>query len=72
MPSRYSEEAMMVRVLYRQDEDTWAASSPDVPRWTLVADTYAEAHQLAEKGVRFALERDDLTVEHYVPVAVAA
>jgi predicted RNA binding protein YcfA (HicA-like mRNA interferase family) len=72
MRSRYSEEAMTVRVLYRQDEDTWVATSPDVPRWTVVADTYAEAHQLAEDGVRFALERDDLTVEHYVPVAVAA
>jgi predicted RNase H-like HicB family nuclease len=70
-PSRYSEEAMMVRVLYRQDQDTWVATSPDVPRWTVVADTYAEAHQLAEDGVRFTLERDDLTVEHYVPAGVA-
>jgi hypothetical protein len=30
----------------------------------VVADTYMEAHQLAEEGVRFALERGDLTVEH--------
>jgi predicted RNase H-like HicB family nuclease len=71
MLSHYSETTMTVRVLYRQDEDTWVASSPDVPRWTVVADTYAEAHQLAEEGVRFALERDDLTVEHYVPASVA-
>jgi predicted RNase H-like HicB family nuclease len=35
---------MIVLVLYRQDEDTWVASSPDVPRWTVVADTYPEAH----------------------------
>ncbi len=62
---------MMVRVLYRQDQDTWVATSPDVPRWTVVADTYPEAHQLAEEGVRFVLERDDLTVEHYVPAGVA-
>jgi predicted RNase H-like HicB family nuclease len=61
---------MTVRVLYHQDEDTWVAS-PDVPRWTVVADTYTEAHQLAEDGVRFALERDGLTVEHYVPAGVA-
>lgn len=27
--------------------------------------------ELAEEGVRFALERDDLTVEHYVPAGVA-
>lgn len=75
MPSetrwRYSKKAMTVRVLYRQDQDTWVASSPDVPRWTVVADTYAEAHQLAEDGVRFALERDDVTVEHYVPAGIA-
>jgi predicted RNase H-like HicB family nuclease len=62
---------MTVRVLYRPDEDTWVTFSPDVPRWTVVADTYAEAHQLAQEGVRFALERDDLTVEHYVPAGVA-
>jgi predicted RNase H-like HicB family nuclease len=68
---RYSEKTMIVRVLYRQDQDTWVASSPEVPRWTVVADTYAEAHQLAEEGVRFALERDDLTVEHYVPAGIA-
>ncbi len=62
---------MTVRVLYRQDEDTWVATSPDVPRWIVVADTYADAHQLAEEGVRFALERDDLAVEHHVPAGVA-
>jgi predicted RNase H-like HicB family nuclease len=72
MPGRYSDNAMTVRVLYRRDSDTWVASSPDVPRWTAVADTYVEAHRLAEEGVRFALERDDLTVEHYVPAGAAA
>ena len=71
MPSRYSENVMIVRVLYRLDEDTWVATSPDVPRWTVVADSYSEAHRLAEDGVRFALERDDLTLEHYVPAGVA-
>ncbi|HEX3693166.1 MAG TPA: hypothetical protein VHU13_07470 [Solirubrobacteraceae bacterium] len=62
---------MMVRVLYRQDQDTWVATSSDVPRWTVIAHTYAEANQLGEDGVRVALERDDLTVEHYVPAGVA-
>jgi len=62
---------MTVRVLYHQDEDTWVATSPDVLRWTVVADSYAEAHRLAEEGVRFALERDDVTIEHYVPAGVA-
>jgi predicted RNase H-like HicB family nuclease len=61
---------MVVRILYRQDEDTWVATSPDVPRWTAVADTFAEAQRLALEGVHFALDRDDLTVEHYVPAGV--
>jgi hypothetical protein len=71
MPSRYSDPVMIIRVLYRQDQDTWVATSPDVPHWTAVADSYPEAHRLAEDGVRFALERDDLTIEHYVPAGVA-
>jgi hypothetical protein len=71
MPSRYCEDAMIVRVLYRRDQDTWVATSPDVPRWTVVAGSYPEAHSLVEDGVRFALERDDLTIEHYVPAGVA-
>jgi predicted RNase H-like HicB family nuclease len=62
---------MTVRVLYRRDADTWVATSPEIPRWTVVADSYQEAHRLAEEGVRFALERDDLTVEHYVPAGIA-
>lgn len=44
-------QAVSVRVLYRQDQETWVASSPEVPRWTVVADTYAEARQLAEEGL---------------------
>lgn len=62
---------MTVRVLYREDEGTWTALSPEVPRWTVAADTYAEAHRLAEEGVRFVLDRDDLTIEHYVPAGNA-
>jgi predicted RNase H-like HicB family nuclease len=62
---------LVVRILYRQDEDTWVATSPEVAGWTAVADTYAEARRLAEEGVRFALDREDLTVEHYVPAGVA-
>jgi hypothetical protein len=30
-----------------------------------------EAHRLAEEGVRFTLEREDLVIEHYVPAGVA-
>ena len=52
---------------YEQDEDTWVATSPEVPNWTVVADSCDEAHRLAEDGVRFALDRDDLQIKHFVP-----
>ena len=58
-----------VRVQYQQDEDTWVAMSPDIDRWTAIADTLDEVRQLAEEGVRFALERDDVIVEHLVPTS---
>jgi len=61
-----------IRVQYEQDEDTWVATSPDLAEsWIAVADTLAEARQLAEEGVRFVLERDDLIVEHLVPTSAA-
>ena len=56
-----------VRVMYEQDDDTWVASSPEVPNWTVVADSYEEAHRLADEGVRFALDRHDVDVKHFVP-----
>jgi predicted RNase H-like HicB family nuclease len=66
-----------VHVIYRRDEDTWVAESPQVPGWTAVADTLEEGRELAEEGVRFALDRDDLDIVHaavipsqgWVPVA---
>ncbi|HEY7952952.1 MAG TPA: hypothetical protein VID70_08170 [Solirubrobacteraceae bacterium] len=64
-------ETGVVRILYKQDEDTWVASSPEIPHWTTVADTFPEARRLAEAGVRFALERDDLAIENYVPAKTA-
>jgi predicted RNase H-like HicB family nuclease len=56
-----------IRVIYEQDQDTWVATSPEVPEWTVVADSYEEAHELAEDGVRFALDRDAVEVKHFVP-----
>jgi hypothetical protein len=38
--------------------------------WPL-ADTYEEAHRLAEEGVRFALDRDDADLRHFVPAPAA-
>jgi predicted RNase H-like HicB family nuclease len=54
-----------IRVIYEQDEDTWVATSPEVPNWTVVADSCEEAHRLAEEGVRFALDRDDVELKHF-------
>jgi predicted RNase H-like HicB family nuclease len=56
-----------IRVIYHHEDQTWWAESPDVAGWTAAADTYDEVRVLAEEGVRFALERDDLVVEHFVP-----
>jgi hypothetical protein len=47
----------------------WWAESPDIDRWTAAARSYDEVRQLAEEGVRFALERDDVIVEHLVPAS---
>jgi len=60
-----------IRVIYEQDEDTWVASSPELPNWTVVAASYEEAHGLAEEGVRFALDREDVELKHFVPAPTA-
>jgi len=61
-----------VRVIHHYENDSWWAESPDVPEWFAAADTYEEAHRLAEEGIRFALEREDVTIEHFVPAKVTA
>lgn len=60
-----------IRVIYEQDEDTWVVTSPEIPDWTVVADTYEKAHQLADEGLRFALDRDDVELKHFVPAPAA-
>lgn len=59
-----------IRVQYEQDEGTWVATSPDLEEnWITIADSLGEAHVLAEEGIRFVLERDDVTVVHLVPTS---
>lgn len=59
-----------IRVIYHEEPPHgWWAESPEIPRWTAAADTLAEIRQLAEDGVRFALERDDVEVVHLVPAS---
>ena len=60
-----------IRVIYHHEDDGWWAESPDVACWYAAGDTYAEVVELAEEGVPFALERDDVELEHYVPAGDA-
>ncbi len=60
-----------IRVLYHCEDGNWWAESPDVERWYAAGSTFEETRQHAEEGVRFALEREDLAVEHYVPAPTA-
>jgi hypothetical protein len=56
-------------VIHERNEDSWVATSPGVPDWTVLADSHDEAHWLAEDGVRFALDRNEVEVRHFVPAA---
>lgn len=54
-----------VRVIYHCDPGgSWWADSPVISGWSATADSVDELRKLAEEGVRFALERDDVCVEH--------
>jgi predicted RNase H-like HicB family nuclease len=56
-----------IRVIYHREPEGWWAESPDVKGWLAAADGYEEVVKLAEEGIPFALERDDVQVEHFVP-----
>ena len=45
-----------VRVEYRQEDDgTWSATSPDIPRYTAVGKTYPAIKRMVHTGVPFFL-----------------
>jgi len=56
-----------IRVIHHHEPEGWWSESPDVPRWAAAGATYEEVHQLSEEGVRFALEREDVVVKHFLP-----
>jgi predicted RNase H-like HicB family nuclease len=56
-----------IRVIYHREPEGWWAESPDVEGWTAVGGSYAEVLKLAQEGIPFALERDEVDLEHYVP-----
>ncbi len=69
----YSDDIMnRIRVIHHNEDGRWWAESPDVPEWFATADTYRETHQLAEDGIRFAVDRDDVAIEHFVPADMMA
>jgi predicted RNase H-like HicB family nuclease len=61
-----------IRVIYHHEDGAWWAESPDVVGWSAAANSYPATRQLAEDGIRFALERDDVRLEHFVPEQSAA
>lgn len=70
-----------IRVLYWEHPGHgWSADGPDRPGWRVFGDSYEDARQLAEDGVRFVLdcEAEDRgepvpttypPIEHYVAAA---
>ncbi len=55
-----------IRVIYHREPEGWWAESPDVAGWTAVADSYSEIVKLAEEGIPFALECDEVPIEHFM------
>jgi predicted RNase H-like HicB family nuclease len=53
-----------VFVTYHHEDDGWWADSQQVTGWSATAETLDALRVLVEEGVRFALERDDIVIEH--------
>lgn len=56
-----------IKVIHHYEPEGWWAESPDVDGWYAAGSTYKQVRQLAEEGVRFALEREDAKIQHFVP-----
>jgi len=69
MHSTYSDGTAMdvIRVIYHCEPEGWWAESPDVAGWYAAGASYDETRALAVEGIPFALERDDVELEHFVP-----
>jgi len=63
----YAAHVEPIRVIHHSEGNLWWSESPDVPGWSAAGDSLEEVRKLAEEGIRFALERDDVAVEHFVP-----
>jgi predicted RNase H-like HicB family nuclease len=56
-----------IRVIYHHEPEGWWAESPDVKGWVAAGESYAEVLKLAEEGIPFALELDEVPIAHFVP-----
>lgn len=56
-----------IRVIYHHEPEGWWAESPDIEGWYATGATFEATRALAEDHARYATERDDIAVEHYVP-----
>jgi len=59
-----------VPVVYHHESAGWWADSPLIPGWSATAETLDELRALAEDGVRFALEDDDVLVSHLLEMGM--
>jgi len=62
----------IIPVIFHKDPDGWWADSPSISGWTATAPTLDELRSLAEEGVRFALDRDDVIMEPCLEYGVPA
>lgn len=62
-----------IRVIHHHAAgDGWWAESPDVAGWSASAESFEALRRLAEDGVRFALDRDDVEIQHFAEVESSA
>jgi hypothetical protein len=57
--------------IYHQEPDGWWAESQAIPGWTATAPSVDALRVLVEDGVRFALQRDDVIVQHALDTGAA-
>lgn len=62
----------IIRVIHHCEDGLWWAESPDVDGWSAAGSSFDEVRRLADEGVRFALGREELEVEHFVPAPTPA
>ena len=59
-----------ITVIYHDETPHgWWAESPQLDGWSAAGESLEEVQRLAEEGVRFTLDRDDVAIEHRVPTS---